>query len=107
MYSNNSVWVNGNVVKDVYYGEAKEGKQSFCSFRVAVNTDKDSAFFMPVKCFGFTADNCSALKKGSRVLITGRMYEDSWEKEDGTEVKSIGIIAENVGSIVVVKKEEF
>jgi len=112
MYSNSGIWVIGNVVNDkVFYNKGEGDKQSFCSFRVAVQVEKDAAVFMPVKCFGFTADNCSDLSKGTKVLIVGRVYEDAWIKTEGEnagkEMKSVGIIAENVGRVTVNKKEEF
>ena len=107
MYNSNSTWKIGNVTKDVFYKQGEGDKKSFCSFRIAVDVDKDSTVFFPVKCFAFTADSCADLKKGDKVVVVGRDYEDAWKKDDGEEVKALGVVAECVGVVVRPKKEEF
>jgi single-stranded DNA-binding protein len=113
MFSNTQHTVNGNVVREPFYKQGADGKQSFCSFRIAVNVEKEVAVFIPVKCFGYTADSCADLKKGSKVVVMGRNFLDSWTKEDTQEeVESIGIIADSVGIVTKTAgkkstKEEF
>ena len=44
------------------------------------------------------AKNCvSTLKKGSPVVITGRIKEDSWENKEGEKRSKIKIVASDIG----------
>ena len=94
-----SVSVVGNLTKDVSYHDAKDGKKSFASVRVAINCGKDQkTVFMPVKCWGYTADDSRNLKKGDKVIILGRLCMEEWAK-DGETISEIGLIADNIGKI--------
>ena len=104
----NQVTLTGNLTKDPYFKEGDNDKKSFLSFRIAVNTDykdTESVLFVPVKCFGYTALDSSQLKKGDRVVVTGRPYKDVWDKDEGEEV-CMGVSAEIVGKITRQKKTE-
>ena len=58
--------------------------------------EKQTTSWIPVVCFGKTADNCSKfLKKGSKVGIVGRIQTGSYEK-DGKKVYTTDVIANSV-----------
>ena len=75
-----------------------------CSFTVATNRvwkDKDgnkqeSAEFHNVVSFRQQATAIAqCMKKGSQILVEGRIQTRSWDKEDGTKAYRTEIIAEN------------
>lgn len=98
MYSSSLVSCDGNLAQDVFYRGQEGDKQSFAAFTVALSTGKDTAIFVGVKCFGITADQCQSLTKGQKVVVKGRLSDDSYEK-DGVKVKGIGITADTVGFV--------
>lgn len=69
------------------------GKRAYVRFSVAVNRRwrdqngevKDSVDFIPVVAWGPMAENCGKyLKKGSGVLVEGRIQTGSYEAKDGS-----------------------
>jgi len=84
----------GNVTRDATLKHSPSG-HTLCSFTVAVNSDVDGkreTVFMPVVVFGRMAENCfHSLKKGTRVVVSGRIEINRWENNE-----QIQIIAEHV-----------
>ncbi len=57
---------------------------------------REDVLFIEVSAFGNQATACADnLRKGSQVLIDGRLKMDQWEK-DGRKNTKIGIVADNV-----------
>lgn len=88
----NKVIVAGNLARDpdVRY---TVNKKAYARFSVAVNYRyrdqsgeyKDGVDFVPVTVWGNLADSCGKyLKKGSPVLIEGRVTTNSYEAKDGS-----------------------
>lgn len=64
------------------------GDNKVCSFSVAVNSisKKEEVFFMDVECWNKVAENCSKyLNKGARVLVEGKLKQNSWTSKDGAK----------------------
>jgi single-strand DNA-binding protein len=77
-----------------------------CSLRVGCNTRRKNANtgeweqkpnFFDVTVWGARGENCSRfLRKGSFVMIDGRLEWEEWEGKDGGKRERVGIIADSV-----------
>lgn len=89
----NVVTLIGNLGKDPEY---RQGENNVCKFTIAV-TENNKTDWIPVVCFGKTADNCAKyLKKGSKVSVVGKIQTGSYEK-DGRKVYTTDVIARVIG----------
>jgi single-strand DNA-binding protein len=103
--ADNNVTVIGNVTRDPELRFTPSG-MAIASFGVAVNRRwqnrqtnewEERVSFFDVKCWAQLGENVSAsVQKGSRVIVTGRLEQDSWE-QDGQKRSKIEIIADEVG----------
>lgn len=82
----NSVFFSGRITKDLELRQTASGK-SCLQFSLAVDrpwisgNEKQSDFFNIV-AWGKTAENVSRFcQKGSKVLVSGFVYNRSWEKD--------------------------
>jgi single-strand DNA-binding protein len=102
----NNVTVVGNITRDPEMRFTANGR-STTNFGIAVNRSwrnqqtnewEERTSFFNVVSWGNLADNVgSSLKKGMRVLVTGRLEQRSWETEQG-DTRSVGeIVADEVG----------
>ncbi|MFA5261428.1 MAG: single-stranded DNA-binding protein [Candidatus Omnitrophota bacterium] len=99
----NSVIIGGNLARDVVLKEVGTGKK-VASFVVASNRTfmmggekKKETAFVDVDVWGQMAENCSKyLKKGSPVVVTGRLKQDQWTTETGEKRSRLKIVAGNV-----------
>ncbi len=56
------------------------------------------AEFFDLVCFGGLAENVAeVLRKGSRVVVSGRLETDTWTGRDGVERESQKVIADAIG----------
>ncbi len=98
---NNAIMI-GNLVKDPELRHTATGI-AVTSFRIAVGHKfkandelKEETLFIGVVVFGKRAESCAQyLKKGSSVLVDGRLKENSWEK-DGQKHSRMEIVANEV-----------
>jgi len=76
-----------------------------CNFRLASSRRfkdqsgewRDDSTFVNVVTWRKTAENCGEyLKKGSAVLVEGRLQSRSWETEDGQKRSALEIVAQRV-----------
>jgi single-strand DNA-binding protein len=105
MSAGNNVTVVGNLTRDPELRFTPSG-QSNASFGVAVNRRwqnrqnqewEEATSFFNVVCWGTLADNVSeSLSKGSRVLVTGRLEQRSWETQEGEKRSVVEIVADEV-----------
>ncbi|GIU84662.1 MAG: hypothetical protein KatS3mg008_1437 [Acidimicrobiales bacterium] len=106
MATGNTVTVVGNVTRDPELRYTPSG-QAVCTFGVAVNRrwqnkqsgdwEEDTSFF-DVTCWAQLAENVvESLQKGTRVLVTGRLDQRSWDTQDGERRSKVEIVAEEVG----------
>lgn len=67
--------------------------------------DKDTSFW-DCTAFGEMAERiCENLKKGSSVMVTGQMRQESWEK-DGQKKYAWRVLVDNVGESLRWRKQE-
>lgn len=102
----NNVTVVGNITRDPEMRFTANGR-STTNFGLAVNRSwrnqqtnewEERTSFFNVVSWGNLADNVgSSLKKGMRVLVTGRLEQRSWETEQGDKRSVVEIVADEVG----------
>ena len=104
--ADNTVTVVGNVTRDPEIRYTPSG-QANASFGVAVNRRwqnrqtnewEERVSFFNVVCWREMAENVAeSLGKGSRVVVTGRLEQRSWETENGEKRSVVEIVADEVG----------
>src|SRR3954447_8285256 len=102
----NSITVVGNITRDPEMRFTPSGV-SKVTFGVAVNRSwrnqqsnewEEQTSFFNVVCWRELADNVGAsLKKGTRVVVTGRLEQRSWETDQGEKRSVTEIVADEVG----------
>jgi len=102
----NSVTVVGNITRDPELRFTPTG-QARATFGLAVNRRwqnrqtqewEEQVSFFNVTCWGDLGDNVSeSISKGSRVIVTGRLEQRSWETPEGEKRSVVEIVADEVG----------
>ena len=94
----NKIIIEGRLTQDPQRKSTREGK-AFAAFSVACNRDGKNATadFFDVVCFDRQADNAiKYLKKGSRVLVEGRMQSKTQESRNGGRMTTWGVSANSI-----------
>lgn len=98
------VTVIGNITAEPEVKTTKTGS-SVLKVGLAVNRRwknkqdewEEEVSFFDVNAWGELADNvASSLSKGSRVIVTGRLEQQSWEK-DGQKQSKVVLVADDIG----------
>jgi single-strand DNA-binding protein len=102
----NTTTLSGNLTRDPEIRYTREGQAS-ATFGLAVNrrwqsrgTDEweESTSFFDVVCWRDLAENVAlSLVKGSRVIVTGRLDQRTWENDEGERRSRVEVSAEDVG----------
>ena len=106
MASFNKVILAGNLVADPELRYTANGA-AVANFRVAYSTrirdaagnwtDGETSFFT-VNCWRALAENAAeSLTRGTRVVVTGRLKQRSWENQEGEKRTVIEIEADDLG----------
>lgn len=105
MPSYNRCILIGHLTRDPELRNLPNGT-ALCKFGIAVNRNwttesgekKEEVTFVDVDCFGRTAENVAKyLKKGSALLVEGRLKLDQWDdKQTGQKRSKLGVVAEMV-----------
>ena len=70
-----------------------------CNMSIAVQTGKDKTLWVKVTAWRKTALFCADyLKKGSFIVVQGRLEEETWTDAEGNNRKAVKVIAESVQS---------
>lgn len=102
----NTVTIVGNVVDDPELRFTPAG-QALATFKVAVSRriqnqsgqweDRTDGFFR-CSCWRDMAENVAeSLRKGTRVVVVGRLQQRSWEAQDGSKRWEVEIQVDEVG----------
>ena len=93
----NKVLLIGNLTRDP---ESKNIKDNLlCKFSIAINktSERENTVFIDVDAWNKTGKACGDfLKKGSRVLVEGKLKFESWTSLDGNKKNKISITASSV-----------
>ena len=106
MANGNTVTIVGNLTRDPELRYTPSG-QANASFGVAVNRRwqnrqtnewEEQVSFFDVKCWAQMAENVSeSLGRGTRVVVSGRLEQRSWETQDGEKRTVVEVIADELG----------
>jgi len=101
----NSITISGNIPRDPEM-RYTAGGTSTATFGVAVNRSwrnqqtnewEERTSFFNIVCWRGLAENVAAsLKKGTRIVATGRLEQRSWETEQGEKRSVVEIVADDV-----------
>jgi single-strand DNA-binding protein len=101
----NNITVIGNLTRDPIH-KVTEGGTEITNFSVANNLNKESVQFLDCTAFGKTAIAIADYaKKGSKLLVSGRLELGEYESKDGTTKKSVKIIVGQISFLSSNKKE--
>ena len=96
----NKVFLSGNLTRDpeVRYSPAgKAYSRMGLAVRRQFSKEKDAVDFFNLTTFDKTAEFCGKyLRKGSRVLVEGRLQTSTYENKDGVKVNSVDIMVDNI-----------
>ena len=101
MAYDNTVTVVGNMTRDPELRFTASGI-AVTDFGVAWNTkDKDgneSVSFFDITCWRDLAEHVAeSLGKGNRVIVYGRLDQNTWETKEGDKRSKVRIVADDVG----------
>ncbi|MGO8877394.1 MAG: single-stranded DNA-binding protein [Acidimicrobiales bacterium] len=120
MSNGNTIVLVGNVTRDPELRFTPSG-QPTTTFGLAVNRRwqnrqtqewEEATSFFDVVCWRELAENASeSLRRGARVIVTGRLEQRSWETADNEKRSKVEVVADELGpslrwaSAVVTKNE--
>lgn len=102
--SGNTVVLCGNVTREVELRFVPNG-QAVANFGLAVNRvwydadrqKKEEVSFFDITAWREMAENCAeSIQKGDRVLLTGRIEQQSWESPTGEKRNKVIVVADEV-----------
>jgi single-strand DNA-binding protein len=103
--ADNSITVVGNVTRDPELKFLNSG-QAALRLSIAVSRRwqnrqtqewEEKTSFFDVQAYAALAENAAnSLQKGSRVVVTGRMEQRSWETENGEKRSAFEIVADEI-----------
>ena len=106
MANGNNVDLVGNLTREPEL-RYTPGGTAVATFGMAVNRRvqnrttnewEDRSSFFDVVCYGTLGENAAeSLAKGTRVLVSGRLEQRSWETGEGERRSKVEVIADEVG----------
>jgi len=106
MSNGNTVTVVGNITRDPELRFTASG-QAKATIGLAVNRRwqnrqtsewEEATSFFNVVAWGAMGENASeSLPKGSRIIVTGRLEQRSWETDNGEKRSVVEIVADEIG----------
>ena len=104
--ADNSITVAGNLTRDPELRFTQSG-QARANLGIAVNRRwmnrqtnewEEEVSFFNIVCWRDLAENVSeSLSKGSRVIVTGRLAQRTWEPPEGEQRSIVEIVADEIG----------
>ncbi len=102
-----TITIQGNIAKEPVLRTTGSGTPT-CTLSVAVNRKvparNEPGFVESVSYFSVVAyqqlavNACETLRRGSRVVVTGRLDQRSWETAGGEKRSSYELVAEDIGA---------
>ena len=97
----NKVILSGNLTRDPEVRYSQSGT-AFAKTGIAVNrpyskNSETTTDFFNITAFGKTAEFCGRyLKKGTSVIVEGRIQNDNYEGKDGVKHYAVNIMVDNI-----------
>lgn len=105
MAADNTVTLVGNVTRDPEVRFTPNG-QTVASFGLAVNRRwqnrqtqewEEQTSFFDIKAWAGLAENIAeSITRGTRVIVTGRLEQRSWETDNGDKRSKVEVVADEV-----------
>jgi len=76
--------------------EQSEGKTAYADFTLAVNRNRDTADYFPVRAFGRLTEGAAKIEKGGLVLVEGRIEIDRFVPEQGEPRTTVRVLADGL-----------
>ena len=105
MAADNTVTLVGNITRDPELRFTPSG-QAVATFGLAVNRRwqnrqtnewEEQVSFFDVKCWAQMAENVSeSLGRGTRVVVSGRLEQRSWETDNGDKRSKVEVVADEI-----------
>lgn len=108
----NAVILAGTLAEDPVPGTRKHDlctftlafQGPFAAERGAASRSRD---FIPVVAFGRTAEACLRyVRKGSRVIVDGRLRDDRWRQPGGSGASRITVVCDRIHFVSGLRKDE-
>jgi len=106
MAQGNTVELIGNITRDPELRFTASGA-AMATFGLAVNRRwrnqqtndwEEQVSFFDIKCWAQMAENVGeSVQKGTRVLVTGRLEQRSWETDQGEKRSVVEVVADEIG----------
>jgi len=103
--ADNQITVVGNITRDPELKFLTSGNAAM-KFSIAVSRRwqnrqtqewEEKTSYFDVQAYGSLAENCAnSLQKGTRVVVTGRMEQRTWETESGDKRSAYEIAADEI-----------
>ena len=103
--SDNTTTLVGNVTRDPEIRYTPSG-QTVATFGLAVNRRwqnkatnewEEQVSFFDVKCWSQMAENVAeSVPRGTRVIVTGRLEQRSWETDNGEKRSKVEVVADEI-----------
>ena len=102
--ADNNITLVGNLTRDPELRYTSGGR-GVASFGVAVNRRwqangewQEQTSFFNVVAWGTLGENAAAcLNKGTRIVVSGRLEQRSWETQDGEKRSVVEVVADEIG----------
>ena len=106
MANGNNIMLVGNITRDPELRFTPTG-QATATFGLAVNRRwqnrqtqewEEATSFFDIVCWREMAENAAeSLARGSRIIVTGRLEQRSWETQDGDKRSKVEVVADEIG----------
>src|SRR6476661_6333851 len=106
MANGNTVELVGNITRDPELRFTPSGA-AVANFGLAVNRRwrnqqtnewEEQVSFFDIVCWRELAENVSeSLTKGTRIMVSGRLDQRSWETENGDKRSKVEVVADDIG----------
>ncbi len=106
MANGNNVDLTGNATRDPELRFTPSG-QPVATFGLAVNRRwqnrqtqqwEEAVSYFDIVCWGQLAENVAeSITKGTRLMVTGRLDQRTWETQEGDKRSKVEIVADEVG----------
>lgn len=104
MATYNKTIIAGNLTRDIEIRYLDSGTPvastsiaSTRKFKSATGEQKEEVLFLEISFFGRTAEIANQyLRKGSQVLVDGRLKLDQWTAQDGSKRSKHSLVVENL-----------
>lgn len=75
---------------------AGDDTKTVMDMRIGFNGRNNASYFFSVEAWNGLAKTCESLAKGSRIIVDGRLAQDSWQDESGNKCSVVKLVANDI-----------